>query len=530
MLFLVFLIIAVSLELASPPGLDFVLRHSPTPDKYVIETMTGGVALLDYDQDGLLDIFLVNGGRLEPRMKMPPDYARRRPEFWNRLYRQGPAGRFTDVTHTAGLSRAPNVYGMGVATGDFDNNGFPDIYVTGYGGNQLYRNNGDGTFTEVTREAGVGASGWSVSAAFLDFDSDGHLDLFVSRYLEYDLARNLRCGIPFNAYCRPERYEGTTNLLFRNLGNGTFRDVSEATGFAALTGKGMGVAVNDYDGDNRPDIFVSNDLMEQFLFHNNQGSSFEERALQVGVAFSDDGKPYSGMGAAFADYDNDGRPDILVTNLAQEKWALYRNDGKGMFSYATLTSGLAAIVARNSGWGVGLYDFDNDGWKDIFAAQSHVLDNVERMNATLLYEEPPGLYRNVEGKFEPSSLGKLNAIAGRGVAFGDLNNDGSIDAVVSVLGGRPLVLMGRPGKNHWLILKLIGTRSNRDGIGATIRTGTLTAYVTSSGSYLSASDTRVHFGLGDATRATVEILWPSGTRQTLTDLATNRILTVKEPE
>jgi hypothetical protein len=270
--------------------------------------------------------------------------------------------------------------------------------------------------------------------------------------------------------------------------------------------------------------------MEQFLFRNQGDGTFKERGLEAGVALSDDGKPFSGMGAAFADYDNDGLPDIVVTNLALEKYALYRNEGGGYFSYSSATTGLAALVARNSGWGAGLYDFDNDRWKDLFAAQSHVLDNVERIDPSLSYLERPGLYRNAAGKFERVELNDLPRVAGRGAAFGDLNNDGMMDVVVSVLGGRPMVLRGRPNGNHWLTLKLVGTRSNKDGLGAKVRMGKQWGYATTSGSYLSASDSRVHFGLGTETRVSGEILWSSGRRQVLDGIAADRMVTMKEPE
>lgn len=524
------LLLLALLELFKPAGLDFIHRNSPTAQKFVIETMGGGVALLDYNNDGLLDIFFVNSGKLTDPMNLPADFGRREPAFWNRLYRQNRDGTFTDVTQQAGLHLAGNGYGMGVATGDYDNDGNIDIYVTSYGYNTLYRNRGDGTFTDQTAVAGVAAGGWSVSAAFLDYDNDGRLDLFVSRYLDYHLDRNVHCGTPFYAYCRPDKYEGVTNLLYRNEGGGRFRDVSGTSGIAEHVGKGMGVAVNDYDGNLFPDIFVSNDLMEQFLFRNDGKGRFEENALSAGVAFSDDGKAFSGMGAAFADYDNDGRPDIVVTNLAREKWALYRNRGQGQFVYASLTSGLAGLISQNSGWGVGLHDFDNDGWKDLFASQSHVLDNVERIDSSLRYLEPPGLYRNAGGRFERAPLPPLQSAAGRGVAFGDLNNDGWMDAVISVLGGRPLVLRGRPGNAHWLTLLLEGTRSNRDGIGATVRVAGQTVYATTSGSYLAASDKRVHFGLGALARVDVEIDWPSGKKQKLEGAAADQILKVREPE
>ncbi len=516
------------LELFRPAGIDFTLRNSPTSQKYLIETMAGGVALLDYNQDGRLDIFLVNGGKLQDPVKLPADYARREPAYWNRLYRQNPDGTFADVTAAAGLAAAGNDYGMGVATGDYNNDGFPDLYVTNYGRNALYRNNGDGTFSDATAEAGVSAGGWSASAGFFDYDNDGRLDLFVTRYLDWDIGRNILCGTPFQAYCRPDKFGAVSNLLFHNEGGGRFRDVSGSSGIAAVKGKGLGVAFHDYDGDGYTDVFVANDGMEQFLFRNLGNGTFEERALAAGVALSDDGKPFAGMGVAFSDYDNDGRPDIVVTNLALEKYALYRNEGGGQFRYASLTTGLAALTARSSGWGVGLYDFDNDGWKDLFVAQSHVLDNVEKIQSGLRYLEPPALFRNAAGRFEKADLPALPSAAGRGAAFGDLNNDGSIDAVVSVLGGRPLIFRNRPGGNHWIELKLVGVQSNRDGLGAAVRVGSQFACATTSGSYLSASDPRVHFGLGQAEQATVEIRWSSGKKQVLENVKADQIVTVKE--
>ena len=516
--------------MVSPPGLDFVHRNSPTSQKYVIETMTGGVALLDYNNDGRLDIFFVNGGKLSDPVKLPPRYARSEPAYWNRLYRQNSDHSFTDVTRAAGLSRAGDEnYGMGVATGDYDNDGFTDIYVTNYGRNQLYRNKGDGTFADVTVEAGVAAGGWSVSAAFLDYDNDGWLDLFVSRYLAYDIANNILCGTPFYAYCRPDKFEGVTNVLYRNLGDGKFADVSEPSKIAASVGKGMGTAILDYDLDGNADIFVSNDGMEQFLFRNQGDGTFREEALKAGVALGEGGRSFAGMAVAVGDYDNDSLPDILVTNLALEKWALYHNEGRGYFRYASLDSGLAALTASNSGWGAGFRDFDNDGWKDVFVAQSHVLDNVERIHSGLRYKEPPALLHNQAGKFRRVAIEGAPAVAGRGAAFGDLNNDGAMDVVVCVLGERPLVFYNGTNSNHWLMLKLVGTRSNRDGLGATVRFGNQWCYVTTSGSYLSASDPRVHFGLGSQTSVTVHVHWPSGQKQLLPNLKVDQVLEVKEP-
>ncbi|MBA3439991.1 MAG: CRTAC1 family protein [Pyrinomonadaceae bacterium] len=492
--------------------------------------MGGGVALLDYDNDGLLDIFLVNSGRLDDPVRLPARYARFDPAYWNRLYRQNKEGTFTDVTEFAGLARAGEEnYGMGVATGDYNNDGFTDLYVTSYGHNVLYRNNGNGTFADVTAGAGVGAAGWSASAGFFDYDNDGRLDLFVTRYLDWDIARNILCGTPFHSYCRPNKFGGVSNLLYHNEGNGRFSDVSQSSLIASLKGKALGLAFNDADDDNLPDIFVANDGMEQFFFQNRGDGTFAERALEAGVATSDDGRTYAGMGVDFADYDNDGRPDIFVTNLALEIYALYRNEGKGLFNYTSLPTGLAALTARSSGWGARFYDLDNDGWKDLFVAQSHVLDNVERIQPNLHYKEPPLALLNASGKFQKIELPGVPAVVGRGAAFGDLDNDGDIDVVVSVLGDRPVVLRNRGNRNHWLLLKLIGTRSNRDGLGAKVRTGNQRVYATTTGSYLSASDQRVHFGLGSEREATIEIRWPSGKRQVLGKVAADQLLEVKEP-
>lgn len=513
---------APPLELVQSSSLTFEHRNSPTAQKYLIETMGGGVALLDYDNDGLLDIFFVNSGRLDDPSKAAPDYHRREETYWNRLYRQTPVGVFTDVTRSAGLADAVNAYGMGVAVGDYNNDGFPDLYTTAYGRNTLYRNNTDGSFADVTPASGTGADGWSASAGFFDYDNDGRLDLFVTRYLDWDIGRNLLCGTPFRAYCRPDKFGSVSNLLFRNEGDGRFRDVSEPSGIASVKGKALGVAFNDYNVDGFADIFVANDGMQQFLFRNKGDGTFDEGAFEAGVAFSDDAKAFAGMGVSFADYDNDGRPDILVTNLALEKYALYRNEGEGRFRYASLSTGLAALTARSSGWGVGMYDFRNAGRRDVFVAQSHVLDNVEKIHSGLHYLEPPALLRNEDGKFKTEPLRHIPAVAGRGAAFGDLNNDGYMDVVMTVLGGRPMVFMNRGGQSHWLMLKL--------RTGVKVRVGSQWGYATTSGSYLSASDGRVHFGLGAEREATVEIFWSSGRRQLLEHLAADRIHTIKEPE
>jgi enediyne biosynthesis protein E4 len=514
-----------------PRGLDFTLQNSPTPQKYLIETMPGGVALLDYNNDGLLDIFLVNGGRLTTPMQFPEKFDRANPRYWNRLYRQKKDGSFTDVTEASGLANAGlGNYGMGVAVADYDNDGFPDLFVTNYGKNILYHNNGDGTFTDVTAKAGVAGGGWSVSAGFFDYDNDGHLDLFVTRYMEWDTKHSKACGGAWRTYCPPAEFPATTNLLYRNRGDGTFEDVSQKSGIAVKKGRALGVAFADYDDDGFMDVFVANDGMQQYLFHNNGNGTFSECGLECGAGLTADGKPMSGMGVVFQDYDNDGRPDIIVTVLPRENYTVFHNDGNGQFIYRSLETGLAALTSGSSGWGVGLEDFNNDGWKDLFVAQSHVLDNVERIDPSLHYLEKPLLAINSKGRFELADSGVAVPLAGRGAAFGDLNNDGWVDAVVTSLGGPPQVLINRRGNQHWLTIALHGTRTNRDGLGARVRVNGQIRFATTTGSYLSANDKRLHFGLGNSDTATVEVSWPSGVRQTLKDVGADQFLEIREPE
>ena len=518
-------------EVNLPKGLDFTLRNSPTPQKYLIETMPGGVALLDYNNDGLLDIFLVNGGRVTSPMRTPENFDRHDPLYWNRLYRQNKDGSFTDVTEQAGLANAGDGnYGMGVAVGDYDNDGYPDLYVTSYGKNILYHNNGDGTFTDVTAKAGVAAGGWSVSAGFFDYDNDGKLDLFVTRYMDWDTKHSKDCGGNYHTYCPPEEFPSTTSILYHNNGDGTFTDVSLRSGIASKKGRALGVAFADYDGDGFTDIFVANDGMQQYLFHNNGNGTFSEVGLEAGTALSQDGRRLSGMGVVFQDYDNDGRPDVVVTELPREIYGVYHNDGDGSFTYRSLETGLGLLSSGSSGWGVGLEDFENDGWKDLFVAQGHVLDNVEQIDPSLHYLEAPLLAANRNGRFERVDSGSTAPAAGRGAAFGDLNNDGWQDVVVTALGSHPQVFFNRGGKSHWLVIILRGTRSNRDGFGARVQVNGQTRFATSAGSYLSASDKRLHFGLGTADKAKVEIAWPSGTHQTLNDVHADQFLEVREPE
>lgn len=522
------------------PGSGIVFRHaaSKTAVKFLPETMGGGVALLDYDGDGRLDVFFANGAAFDSEMTSARTPDKRAAHFWNRLYRQTADGRFEDVTTRAGV--AGHRYDFGAAVGDYDNDGHIDLYVTGYGGNTLYRNQGDGTFVDVTAAAGVPASGWSSSAAFVDVDHDGRLDLFVCRYLDWSWEANLVCPAADGsgrAYCHPRQFPPVANVLFRNNGDGTFRDVSRESGIAAHAGKALGVAIDDYDDDGRIDIFVANDSMPQFLFRNRGGGTFDEVAVAAGVAFDEDGRTFAGMGTDFGDYDGDGRPDLIVTTLSLERYALYRNDGADGFSYTTHVSGVGRATARGSGWGTRLLDYDNDGDLDLFVAQGHVLDTVSLARQGYAYEQPPLLLRNDDGRFTDVS-GEMGAPfrtagAGRGAAVGDLDNDGDLDVVVANLDGSPVVLRNDASAGRSLLVRLRGTRSNRDGIGAILvltdtRGRTQRAIASRASSYQSASDGRVHFGLGAVPAHRLEVRWPSGIRQSVPSLPGHGEVVVEE--
>ena len=515
-------------------------RHvSPhTSKKYLIETMGSGTALFDFDNDGRLDLFVANGAIISdptPKGSVPRKTAL---EQANRLFHQKADGTFEDVTEKAGLQGAG--FCMGVAVGDFDNDGYEDLYVTGYGGNHLYRNNGDGTFADVTESAGVGGTGWSTSAAWVDLDNDGLLDLVVLRYVQWDFD-DLWCGEHkegMRAYCHPDTYKPIAPLVFHNDGHGRFSDYSRASGITR-PGKGLGIAIADYDRDGRVDIAIANDSMPEFLYRNKGKGAFEENGLSSQVAVDEDGRTYAGMGIDFADYNNDGLPDLVIDDLSNQIYALYKNDGDGSFSYASKTAGLGAMTLLHSGWGLRFLDFDNDGWKDLLVAQGHDLDNIELTSPQLRYREPLLLAHNNNGAFVDvsSAAGAVfqEKFAARGLATGDLDNDGRIDAVVTTNDGPVHVLHNETvTANHWLLLNLIGHKSNRDGIGAEIHVttakGSQWATVSTAGSYLSSSDKRVHFGLGgDASAASIEIRWPSGITQQLRDVKGDRIVTVEEP-
>jgi hypothetical protein len=524
-------------DVTSGAGIQFQHVAPHTSRKYLIETMGSGVALFDCDNDSRLDIFAVNGAPFPdptPKGFVPQKTG---PEHWNRMYRQKADGSFEDVTAKAGLQGVG--YDMGVAVADYDNDGYEDIYVTGYGGNHLYHNNGNCTFSDVTATAGVGGSGWSSSAAWVDLDNDGLLDLVVLRYVTWDW-EDLFCGQKDNrGYCHPDSFQPITMLVYHNDGNGHFSERAHNLNLDKPA-KALGIAIADYDNDGRIDIFVANDSMPEFLFHQKADGTFEEVGLESGVAVNVDGNTYAGMGVDFADYDNDGYPDLVVTDLANQKYALYHNLRDGTFDYASFTSGVGSITMLHSGWSLHFVDYDNDGWKDLLVAQGHDLDTIEKSFPHLHYREPMMLLRNIAGKRfvdVSASSGDVfqEAWVGRGLAIGDIDNDGRIDAVVTTNGGSLHVLHNEtPTTSHWLTLKLVGHKSNRDGIGALIKLttagGSQWVTVTSAGGYLSSNDVRAHFGLGSQSHAQrIEIRWPSRIVQVLQDVSGDRIMTIEEP-
>jgi enediyne biosynthesis protein E4 len=514
-------------------GIDFILQNSQSPQRYSIETMLGGVAAFDYNNDGLLDLFFTNGAAI-------PSLEKSDPRFFNRLYRNNGDGTFADVTASAGVQG--HGYSMGVAAGDYDNDGFVDVYVCGVNHNQLLHNNGDGTFTDVTLKAGIAGihprfgKQWSVTAGWFDYNNDGLLDLFVTNYIDYDLATAPACMLQgISAYCRPHDFRGTVNQLYRNNGDGTFTDVTDASGIGRHLGKGMGMAFADYDNDGFTDIFVSNDSFRNFLFHNNGNGTFTEVGMEMGAAYTADGGTVAGMGAEFRDLDNDGRPEIFQASMYSDTFVLRKNAGE-TFEDATHASRLGMLTRNLTAWGVGAYDFDNDGRKDLFTANAAILDNAMEIEHRQ-YRLPCSLFRNTGNlEFEDVSgtagAGFLAKGAHRGAAFGDFNNDGRIDIAVTVIGGPPQLLINRTrNSNHWLTIALVGKRDNRDGLGAVVSIqtahGRQVNHATTTVGYNSSSDKRVHFGLGDASIVDrIEIRWPSGQRQTLSQVAADRILTI----
>ena len=525
--------------------LDFRHSASPTSQKYLPETMGGGVALFDFDRDGRLDLFFTNGARLEDPMPRGAQPDKREARYWNRLYRQKPDGTFEDVTERAGVKGSG--YSMGAAAADFDNDGFVDLYVTALGANTLYRNRGDGAFEDVTLKANAAGSGWSTSAGWFDYDADGRLDLFVARYMDWDFERggSFVCGDPrFRAYCHPDNFKGAPNLLLRQKADGTFEDVSQRAGVADPAGKALGVAFADFDADGRADVFVANDSVRQSLYRNRGDGTFEDVALTAGAAYDENGKTFAGMGVDAADYDGDGLADVVITALSNETYPLYRNEGDFSFAYATQPTGVGQITLLYSGWGACFRDFDSDGRRDIFVAQGHVLDTIEQTTSFLKYKQTPLLMLNRANARGAASFVDVSQTAGapfraplaaRGAAFGDIDNDGDTDIVLAQTDGPALLLRNGGTKNHWLGLALAGARSNRSALGARVVVTDAdgrrqTSEVTTAGSYLSSHDPRVLVGLGAAAAVkSVEIRWPSGQRQTIQNPQIDRYLTVKEP-
>jgi hypothetical protein len=528
----------ITFELVKDSGVGFVTDSSRSSHRHQPETMVAGAALFDYDNDGLLDLYLTNGARL-------PELAKGEPRYWNRLYHNLGNWKFEDVTEKAGVKGTG--YDLGVTSADYDNDGFPDLFVAGLRRNTLYHNRGDGSFEDVSEKAGFNKPDpqygtlWSVAGAFFDYDNDGKLDLFVSNYCVWDAKTEPLCGPRgMNDYCHPNNYKGLPNSLFHNNGDGTFTDVSAKSGIRAQVGKGMGIGLADFDGDGFMDLFVANDTEPNFLFHNLKNGTFEEIGFMAGVAYPEAGKALSGMGADARDIDDDGRPDIFHTALSSETMPVFRNQGNNSFLELTARAGVSSLSLSRAGWANAIVDFNNDGRKDLFVAGGDVMDPngefKDKVRQTNLVLANLGGFRFADATRGAGPDFSSKRGTHRGGAFGDIDNDGRVDVVVTALDeGVEIWRNTSPTPNRWLSLKLVGTRSSRDAVGArvalTTPSGVRYNHVNNAVGYSGASDMRVHFGLGkDETVTKLEIRWPSGVVQTLENVATNQVLQVKEPE
>jgi hypothetical protein len=527
-------------DIRNQAGITFLQDSTQTEEKYYLETMGTGVAWLDYDQDGLMDLYFVQSG---PTEAYQPDHPMR-----SALYRNNGDGTFTDVTLKAGVA-AENHYGQGVAVGDYDNDGFPDLYVTGYNSAILYHNNGNGTFTDVTKKAGVADQGnWSTSAAWIDYDNDGYLDLVVTNYIDWSPKNNLWCGEHrpgYRSYCHPGNYKGQKTKLYHNNHDGSFTDVSDSSGVGKPESKGMGVVVADFNGDGWPDIAIANDSWPNFLFINKHDGTFQDVSFISGIAASEDGRYEAGMGIDAADVFGTGAQDIYITHLDFELNRLYRNNKDGTFTDATFSSGIGNKAILYSGVSMKFVDYDNDGWPDIVQLNGAMVDNVQLYHSEVAYKEPMFMLRNLgKGQFEKMPDGALGAdfsrpIAGRGIASADFDNDGDIDLGINNRGDYPMLLRndqshdGGANSNHFLEVLLMGTKSNRDGLGASLKitAGDWTHVEQAKGgmSYMSANDPRIVFGLGKHTKIDrLEITWPSGQIDRFKDLPLDKIIAIKE--
>ena len=514
-------------NVAASAGLRFIHHYSPTAGRYFVESAPGGLAVFDHNADGRPDIFFTNGAQT-------PSLEKSSAAFANRLYRNDGQMRFTDVTDAAGVQGVG--YAMGAAAADYDNDGHVDLFVAGVRQNQLFRNRGDGRFEDVTKQAGIASGEWAVGGGWFDYDNDGRLDLLVVNYVQWSPESNRSCGDPargIQIYCDPRVFQGLPNRLYRNRGDGTFEDVSARAGLLAHVGKGMSVAFADFDHDGRLDVFVTNDTVPNFLFRNKGDGTFAETALVAGVSVTDSGRPISSMGTDAQDYDNDGWEDIQVTALAGETFPLFRNDGHGAFVEETQSSGLARLTVKSSGWCSIVADIDNDGWKDIFTANSHVNDRIGDFQAIAFRQSNSLFINDGRGRFADATgpAGLATAVAvHRGCGVADFNSDGRLDLVVLTLGAAPELWQNESATpNRWLIVRLVGTKTNRDGIGARVIVGNQVRTMTTAMGYASSSHAGLHFGLGsESAPVRVEVQWPSGVRQVVEHVKVNQVIEVKE--